>query len=49
MKLVKRSHRILAVLMGIAIMVTLMVQILRDGRVAMASRAKQEQQQTIKH
>lgn len=32
MKLVKRSHRVLAVIMGIAVLATLVAQIIRDGR-----------------
>jgi heme A synthase len=32
MKLVTRTHRVLAVVMGLAVLVTLVVQILKDGR-----------------
>jgi len=46
MKQVKRTHRILAVIMGIAIVVTLVVQILKDGQVISEGRAVKQQQQT---
>lgn len=32
MKLVTRTHRVLAVIMGLAVLATLVVQIVRDGR-----------------
>lgn len=32
MKLVSRSHRILAMLLGIAVLATLVFQIMKDGR-----------------
>jgi hypothetical protein len=47
MKHVRNTHRILAVLMGIAIVAILVVQIVRDGRALSEARAKQEQQLKI--
>jgi hypothetical protein len=43
MKLINRTHRIIAVAAGIVIVVLLTMQIIRDVRVISANRAKQEQ------
>ena len=42
MKLITRTHRIIAVSAGIVIMVLLTLQIIRDVRVISENRAKQE-------